>query len=69
MTKDEQAKQLAIKFAKFSGKYPKTALELVTGLFVSLVEVSIENGGGNTDCDILIEGGKRNITLHKPTNE
>ena len=69
MTKDEQAKQLAIDFAKFSGKYPKAALTLVTGLFVSMVEVLIENGGGNTDCDIMIEGEKRNITLHKPINE
>lgn len=43
-----------------------TALSLITGLFVGLVEELARRSGHDVNLDIRIDGqGQRNITIHK----
>ena len=67
MSKEQQAKDLAGAFTDFAAEYPQSALALITGLFVGLLEYSIEEQGGDPRQKIVIEGGegRRNITVHE----
>jgi hypothetical protein len=70
MDKEEQQEELQDAFAEFAAEYPQSALVLITGLFVGLLEYSVELQGGDSGKEIRIDGcGKRDITLHaKPSN-
>lgn len=64
MDKEETKKKLQTEFADFAFMYPKSALSLITGLFVGLLEYSIEEAGGDKNQEIKIDGcGERNITI------
>lgn len=64
MDKEEQSEELQSMFAEFAAEYPQSALALITGLFVGLLEYSIEAGGGDKNSEIKIDGcGKRDITV------
>ncbi len=42
---------------------PKNALQLITGIFVGLLELNVEEAGGDKSREIKIEGGTRIITV------
>jgi len=63
-SKEEKMAQMQEIFLSFAGEYPQSALSLITGLFVGLVEYTIEEKGGDPNVEIVIDGGEnRNITL------
>ena len=63
-SKEEQMEQIEEIFCSFAAEYPYSALSLITGLFVGVVEHAIEEKGGNPNLEIVIDGGvNRNITL------
>ena len=66
MSKEQQQDDLTESFTDFAAEYPKSALSLITGLFVGLLEHSVEEQGGDPRAKIVIEGGdgRRNITVH-----
>lgn len=64
--KDKQQQELQTAFIEFSAEFPRSALALITGLFVGLLEHSIEAGGGDKNREIKIDGGKRVITISAP---
>jgi len=67
--KQEQQKYLQEEFADFAAKYPQSALALITGLFVGLLEYSVIEQGGDERLEIKIDGcGKRDITVSAMTN-
>ena len=70
MDKEERKEELQEAFAEFAAEYPQSALALITGLFVGLLEYSIEEQGGDKNQVIQIDGcGKRGITVHAvPSN-
>lgn len=62
--KEEMSQEIQEQFAAFAAEYPQSALSLVTGLFVGLLEYSIESGGGDKNNEIKIDGcGGRDITV------
>jgi len=64
MDKEEQQEELQEAFAAFVAEYPQSALALITGLFVGLVEYSVKEQGGDENLAIKIDGcGKRDITI------
>lgn len=64
MDKQEQQEELQDAFAAFAAEYPQSALSMITGLFVGLLEHSIKEQGGDEKLEIRIDGcGKRNITV------
>ena len=64
MGKEEKQEELQTSFAAFAAEYPKSALALITGLFVGLLEYSIEEAGGDSSAEIKIDGcGQRDITV------
>jgi hypothetical protein len=68
MDKEAQQEALQDAFAEFAAEYPQSALALITGLFVGLLEYSIEKHGGDKAQAIKIDGcGKRDITVHALT--
>ena len=65
MDKETQIEELQDAFAEFAAEYPQSALALITGLFVGLLEYSVEEQGGDKNQEIKIDGsGKRDITVH-----
>lgn len=70
MSKEEQQEELHEAFAAFAAEYPKSALSLIAGLFVGLLEYSVKEQGGDETLAIKIDGcGKRDITVSaKPHN-
>ena len=65
MDKEERKEELQEVFAEFAAEYPQSALALITGLFVGLLEYSIEEQCGDKNQVIQIDGcGKRGITVH-----
>ena len=70
MDKEEQQEELQEAFAAFAAKYPQSALVLITGLFVGLLEYSVKEQGGDETLAIKIDGcGMRDITVSaKPHN-
>ena len=72
MDKEAQQEELQEAFAAFAAEYPQSALALITGLFVGLLEYSVKEQGGDETLPIKIDGcGKRDITVsakpHNPT--
>ena len=68
MNKEELQEELQESFAEFAAEYPQSALSLITGLFVGLLEYSIEEAGGDKNQEIKIDsGGKRDITVSAVT--
>ena len=64
MDKQEQHDELQDAFAAFAAEYPQSALSMITGLFVGLLEYSIKEQGGDETLEIKIDGcGKRDITI------
>lgn len=69
MSKEETQEELQDAFAEFAAEYPQSALALITGLFVGLLEYSVENAGGDQKQEIKIDGcGKRDITVSAVPN-
>lgn len=69
MSKEETQEELQDAFAEFAAEYPQSALALMTGLFVGLLEYSVENAGGDPKQEIKIDGcGKRDITVSAVPN-
>lgn len=70
MSKEETQEELQDAFAEFAAEYPQSALALMTGLFVGLLEYSVENAGGDPKQEIKIDGcGKRDITVSAVPND
>ena len=66
--KEQQEEELIEAFSSFAAQYPQSALSLMTGLFVGLLEHSIREQGGDETKFIKIDGcGKRNITISAVT--
>lgn len=64
MNKEEREDEIASAFMEFAAEYPQSALALITGLFVSLLEYSVEEQGGDKTKEIKIDGcGKRDIVV------
>lgn len=64
MNKEDREGALESAFAEFAYEYPQSALVLITGLFVSLLEHNVEEQGGNSTREIKIDGcGKRDIIV------
>ena len=64
MDKEEQQEELQEAFTAFAAEYPQSALALITGLFVGLLEYSVKEQGGDETLAIKIDGcGKRDITV------
>ena len=64
MTREEHREELESAFAEFAAEYPQSALALITGLFVGLLEYSVKEQGGDEKLAIKIDGcGKRDITI------
>ena len=69
MSKEETQEELQDAFTEFAAEYPQSALALVTGLFVGLLEYSVEKAGGDPKQEIKIDsGGKRDITVSAVPN-
>lgn len=70
MEKEMWRSKLEDDFVAFAAEYPQSALSLVTGLFVGLLEHAVGSQGGDKSQEIKIDGnGKRDITVHAwPTN-
>jgi hypothetical protein len=67
---EDQKKEIQDAFVSFAAEYPNSALALVTGLFVGLLEHSVEDKGGDSSREIKIDGcGKRDITVHAVKKE
>lgn len=66
MSKEQQRDDIEEAFINFAAEYPQSALALITGLFVGLLEHSIEQQDGDKYQEIVIEGGegRRSITVH-----
>lgn len=66
--REEIQQKLQDDFTAFAAEYPQSALALITGLFVGLLEYSVKEQGGDETMVIQIDGcGKRNITVHAVT--
>ena len=66
MSKGQQEKDLQESFIHFAAEYPQTALTLITGLFVGLLEHELKTRGEDHTKEIVIDGGEfRGITIHK----
>lgn len=66
MSKKEMMGICEDSFCEFASEYPQSALALITGLFVGLLEHTIEAQDGDPSKEIVIEGqeGRRSITIH-----
>ena len=64
MSKEEQQNELQELFVAFAAEYPKSALSLITGLLVGLLEYSVKEQGGDERLAIKVDGcGARDITI------
>lgn len=64
MDKQELADSLQNAFVGFAAAYPDSALAIITGLFVGLLEFRVKEEGGDEKLEIKITGnGNRDITL------
>ena len=69
MSKEEMQEELQDAFAEFAAEYPQSALALMTGLFVGLLEYSVEKAGVDPKQEIKIDGcGARDITVSAVPN-
>ena len=67
--KEERQEELQESFAAFAAEYPQSALALMTGLFVGLLEYSVAEHGGDPSKEIKIDGGgKRDIVVSAVPN-
>lgn len=64
--KQELEKDAINAFAEFATEYPKSALSLILGLLVGLIEDAAKRQGADPNQEIVIEGGERQrgITIH-----
>lgn len=66
MEKEKLQEKLENEFVDFAIEYPQSALSLITGLFVGLIEHSVRSQGEDETLELKIKGlQKRNITIHK----
>ena len=65
MNKEETKEELSLKFAEFAIEYPQSALALITGLFVGLLEHSVKEQGCDENQEIRVESclGGRDIIV------
>jgi hypothetical protein len=63
MNIDEDKEKIYESFADFACKYPNDALPTITTMFVSFAVFVFEECGGDINKEIVIEGGKRKITI------
>ena len=69
MGKEETQEELQDAFTEFAAEYPKSALALITGLFVGLLEYSVAEAGGDPKQEIKLDGcGTRDITISAVPN-
>lgn len=69
MSKEEAQQKIIELVGEFAVEYPSTALALITGIFVGLLEHQIKDGGGDPTLEIKIDSsGRRDITVHKAPN-
>jgi hypothetical protein len=69
-TKEQKKEEIENAVLEFASEYPNTTLAMLTGLFVGLLEFTVEQQGGDPYQEIKIDGnGKRDITLHAPSTE
>lgn len=69
MSKEEQQEALEDSFAEFAAEYPRSALSLISGLFVGLIEYVIEAEGADPSLEIKIDScGSRDITIAAKLN-
>jgi hypothetical protein len=62
--KERQEEALIEAFSSFAAQYPQSALSMMTGLFVGLLEHSIREQGGDETNYIKIDScGARDITV------
>lgn len=62
--KEDQRKELEALFFEFAANYPQSALSLITGMFVGLLEFGIKASGGDENKEIKVYGcGNRDITI------
>ena len=66
MSKEQMMADLEESFIDFAAEYPQSALAIITGLFVGLLEHTIKAQDGDPSQEIVIEGqeGRRSITIH-----
>lgn len=70
MDKEAAQQEIIDSVASFADEYPSTALALLTGMFVGLLEHEIKVGGCDPSMEIRINSqGRRDITVHSATNE
>lgn len=48
MTTEQRTQQIQDDFIDFAAEYPRTALSMITGLLVGLLEHQVEQGGGDS---------------------
>ena len=52
-------------FLDYAAEHTESALALITGLFVGLLEFSVDQAGGDMNAEIVVDGsGNRDITVH-----
>lgn len=66
----EEAQQEIIELVgEFAREYPSTALAMIIGVFVGLLEHQVKELGGDPTLEIKIDSsGRRDITVHKVPN-
>ena len=63
--KELKQQELQEKFQDFAVEYPNSGISFLLGNLVGLLEFSIESQGGDSNKEIMIDGGdKRDITVH-----
>lgn len=69
MTREEKQEELQDELAAFAAEYPQGALSMMTGLFVGLLEYSVELAGGDPKQVIKIDScDGREITVSAGPN-
>lgn len=65
MTTEQRKQQILDDFSDFAAEYPRTALSMLAGLLVALLEHHVEQSGGDPALEIKIdgEGARRDITI------
>lgn len=65
MTIEQRKQQILDDFGDFAAEYPRTALSILAGLLVALLEHHVEQSGGDPALEIKIdgEGARRDITI------
>lgn len=65
MSKEQMIEDLEELFLELYAEYPQSALALIIGLMVGLLEHNIKQQDGDPERQIVIESdGRRKITIH-----